>query len=103
MSNVKISALPLLSCVDVCNSVVPIVQCGVTYKTLSCNVAPPSSVIFTAGSGTCSSVRCGVSNTASGAYSFAGGGCSNTNGGLATSIVGGKITQQHNMYLVHII
>jgi len=89
MSNVKISALPLLSCVDVCNSVVPIVQCGVTYKTLSCNVAPPSSVIFTAGSGTCSSVRCGVSNTASGAYSFAGGGCSNTNGGLATSIVGG--------------
>lgn len=77
MSDVKISALPLLSCVDVCNSIIPIVQCGVTYQTLSCNVGGGSGTVF----GPDPNESTGIvaiqkGNCAAGFYSFVNG-CNN--------------------------
>ena len=47
------------------------------------------SSIYTLGSGTCSSLRCGVSNTASGNYSASLGGRLNCATGVFSSVVGG--------------
>lgn len=46
--------------------------------------------IFTAGTGICSSVRCGVNNLASGNCSISLGGCRNSVSGAFSSILGGR-------------
>jgi hypothetical protein len=59
-----------------------------------------SPTIYTAGSGTCSTLRCGVSNTASGNYSFAGGGQCNTASGDCSTISGGQSNIANAFYAV---
>jgi hypothetical protein len=93
MSDIKISQLPLLGCVNP-TALVPLVQCGITFSTYACNIGGGGGggvIISGIGTSCCSSYRCGVGNTLCDANNSANlGGRSHFISGGYSTLVGGE-------------